>query len=70
MLKETWITDGRRVKDFTLYTGTLGTAYLLLKSYQVTNDANDLGLCNAIIRVCDAASSGTEYAKKKRLTLE
>ncbi|RRT52276.1 hypothetical protein B296_00040612 [Ensete ventricosum] len=34
VVKETWLRNGRRVKDFTLYTGALGTAFLLFKAYQ------------------------------------
>ncbi|MFS8023447.1 putative six-hairpin glycosidase-like superfamily [Helianthus anomalus] len=34
---ETWEFTGQKVKDNSKYTGTLGTAFLLLKSYHVTN---------------------------------
>ncbi|KAK1284278.1 hypothetical protein QJS10_CPB21g00558 [Acorus calamus] len=34
IVRETWRGGGRRVKDFTLYTGSLGTAFLLFKAYQ------------------------------------
>uniref|UniRef100_A0A1D1ZAY8 LanC-like protein 1 n=1 Tax=Anthurium amnicola TaxID=1678845 RepID=A0A1D1ZAY8_9ARAE len=61
VVKETWFSCGRRVKDFTLYTGALGTAYLLFKAYQVTNDKNDLNLCAEIVRACDIASRGSGY---------
>ncbi|KAK4369151.1 hypothetical protein RND71_012943 [Anisodus tanguticus] len=44
-----------------LYTGTLGTAYLLFKSYQVTGSKDDLALCREIIQACDAACAGSRY---------
>ncbi|KAF5741502.1 GCR2-like 2 isoform 1 [Tripterygium wilfordii] len=53
---ETWGLGGQRVRDFTLYCGTLGTAFLLFKSYQVTNNMNDLTLCLEIVKACDSAS--------------
>ncbi|PWA66777.1 Lanthionine synthetase C-like protein [Artemisia annua] len=56
---ETWGYTGQKVQDFTIYTGTLGTAFLLLKSYQVTNNKNDLDLSSEIIKACDSASSGS-----------
>ncbi|KAE8687787.1 LanC-like protein GCR2 [Hibiscus syriacus] len=42
---ETWGVTAQNVSDFTLYCVTLGTAFLLLKSYRLTNYANDLYLC-------------------------
>lgn len=54
MVKET-----RRSKDWTLYTGSLGTAFLLLKSYLVTKDAADLSLCAEIVGSCEASSRGS-----------
>lgn len=59
MVKETWIAKGKRVRDYTLYTGALGTAFLLFKAYQVTGDKNDLALCSEIIKACDSASQGS-----------
>ncbi|XP_042519441.1 lanC-like protein GCL2 [Macadamia integrifolia] len=56
---ETWGLRGRRVKDFSLYTGALGTAFLLLQSFQVTNNRDDLNLCSDIVRACDSASRGS-----------
>jgi hypothetical protein len=41
---ETWGLGGQVVHDFTLYSGNLGTALLLYKSYQVTSNENDLSL--------------------------
>ncbi|KAJ9549243.1 hypothetical protein OSB04_021786 [Centaurea solstitialis] len=45
-----------RINDFTLYTGALGTAFLLFKSFQVTHNSNDLHLSSQIIKACDSAS--------------
>ncbi|KAK1309526.1 hypothetical protein QJS10_CPA09g01582 [Acorus calamus] len=56
IVRETWRGGGRRVKDFTLYTGSLGTAFLLFKAYQVTDNRNDLSLCLEIVKACDAAA--------------
>ncbi|XP_027347495.1 lanC-like protein GCL2 isoform X2 [Abrus precatorius] len=53
---ETWGVSGQNVRDFTLYCGLLGTASLLLKSYQVTCNTNDITLCSQIVKACDAAS--------------
>ncbi|CAB4273560.1 unnamed protein product [Prunus armeniaca] len=59
ILTETWGATGQRVHDFTLYSGALGTALLLFKSYQVTSNTNDLSLCSQIIKACDSASLGS-----------
>ncbi|KAL5987660.1 hypothetical protein ACLOJK_035410 [Asimina triloba] len=56
IVKETWIRPGHRVRDFTLYTGSLGTAYLLFKAYEVTQNKSDLTLCMEIVKACEAAS--------------
>nr|XP_009400289.1 PREDICTED: lanC-like protein GCL2 [Musa acuminata subsp. malaccensis] len=61
VVKETWVRSGRRAKDYTLYTGAFGTAFLLFKSYQVTSNRSDLGLCNEIVRACDQASQGSPF---------
>ncbi|CAA6655679.1 unnamed protein product [Spirodela intermedia] len=61
IVEKTWAGCGRRVRDFTLYTGALGTAFLLLKAYQVTNNRSDLRLCSEIVQACDAASQGSGY---------
>ncbi|MED6189513.1 LanC-like protein gcl2 [Stylosanthes scabra] len=53
---ETWGLSGQRARDFTLYCGLLGTAFLLLKSHHVTGNANDLALCSHIVKACDSAS--------------
>lgn len=56
-LKETTVTKtSRSIQDFTVYAGTMGTAFLLLKSFQVTGNKNDLNLCSQIIKNCDSAS--------------
>ncbi|XP_027928070.1 lanC-like protein GCR2 [Vigna unguiculata] len=57
VVRETWGSRGKRVKDYTLYTGALGTAYLLFKAYQVTKDGNDLNLCSEIVEACHSASA-------------
>ncbi|KAJ7948625.1 LanC-like protein [Quillaja saponaria] len=54
--RETWGLSGKRVQDFTLYTGALGTAYLAFKAYLVTKNENDLKLCSDIVKACDSAS--------------
>ncbi|KAJ8567885.1 hypothetical protein K7X08_020607 [Anisodus acutangulus] len=59
VVRETWAAKGRSVHDYSLYTGTLGTAYLLFRSYQVTGNKDDLAHCSEIIRACDAACGGT-----------
>lgn len=64
VVRETWglSPSGKRVNDFTLYTGALGTAFLLFKSNQLTKDANDLKLCSQIVKACDSASADSGYA--------
>ncbi|KAK6785476.1 hypothetical protein RDI58_018931 [Solanum bulbocastanum] len=59
VVRETWAAKGRHVNDYRLYTGTLGTAYLLFKSYQITQNNDDLALCSDIIQACDAACNGS-----------
>lgn len=62
VVRETWGARGRRVTDYTLYTGALGTAFLLLKSYQITANNDDLSLCLEIIKACsDTASHASGY---------
>jgi hypothetical protein len=58
VVEETWVKAGRKVTDYTLYTGSLGTALLLFKSFQVTGDRGDLALAADIVRACDEASRG------------
>lgn len=57
---ETWERSGKRVRDYNLYTGVLGTAYLLFKSYQVTRNEDDLKLCLENVEACDVASRDSE----------
>ncbi|WCJ30694.1 Glutathione S-transferase LANCL1 [Euphorbia peplus] len=59
IVMETWGMNGQNVQDFTLYSGTLGTAFLLFKSYQVTDNKNDLLMCLEIIKACDSASASS-----------
>ncbi|KAM6600855.1 hypothetical protein CsatA_020464 [Cannabis sativa] len=56
VVRETWGLSGKRIHDYTVYTGTLGTAYLVFKAYQVTKNHNDLKLCLEIVQACDSAS--------------
>ncbi|KAL1221968.1 LanC-like protein GCR2 [Cardamine amara subsp. amara] len=60
VLWETWERSRKRVRDYNLYTGVIGTAYLLLKSYQVTRNEDDLKLCLEIVEACDVASRDSE----------
>ncbi|KAK8698625.1 hypothetical protein V6N13_114736 [Hibiscus sabdariffa] len=53
---ETWGVTAQNVSDFTLYCGTLGSAFLLFKSYRLTDNANDLSLCLAMVDACNSAS--------------
>ncbi|CAA2995773.1 lanC GCL2 [Olea europaea subsp. europaea] len=53
---ETWGLSGQRVEDFSLYCGSLGTAFLLFKSFQVTHNKIDLNLCSEIVKACNEAS--------------
>ena len=58
---ETWGLTGQHVRDFTLYSGVLGTAYLLFRAYLVTANKTDLGLCSEIVKACDSASLGSRF---------
>ncbi|ESQ30138.1 hypothetical protein EUTSA_v10011533mg [Eutrema salsugineum] len=60
VVRETWERSGKRVGDYSLYTGVLGTAYLLFKSYQITRNEDDLKLCLEIVEACDVASRDSE----------
>lgn len=51
------------MKDYTLYTGDLGTTYLVFKAFQVIKHLDDLNLCLKIVKACDSAS-----AKSSRVT--
>ncbi|XP_078161654.1 lanC-like protein GCL2 isoform X2 [Carex rostrata] len=61
IVNETWIRTRQKVTDYTLYTGALGTAFLLFKSYQVTGSREDLSLSAEIIQACDTASKGLPF---------
>lgn len=61
-MNETWGLSGKRVQDYTLYTGALGTAYLLFKAYQVSKNDSDLKLCSDIVKACDSASRDSGYS--------
>ncbi|KAL3509404.1 hypothetical protein ACH5RR_028805 [Cinchona calisaya] len=56
ILVETWGLSGQKVDDFTIYSGALGTALLLFKSFLVAKNVNDLSLCSQIVKACDSAS--------------
>lgn len=56
---ETWGRSGKRLNDYTVYTGALGTAFLVFKAYQITRNKKDLDLCKDIVQACDSASSGS-----------
>ncbi|XP_047333328.1 lanC-like protein GCL2 [Impatiens glandulifera] len=57
---ETWgISRRLRERDYSLYVGALGTAFLLFKSYQVNQNRDDLNLCSEIVNACDSASSSS-----------
>ncbi|CAN6282607.1 unnamed protein product [Urochloa humidicola] len=58
VVEETWVKAGQQVTDYTLYTGALGTAFLLFKSFRITGDRRDLALAADIVRACDEASQG------------
>ncbi|KAL5736268.1 hypothetical protein ACOSQ2_031056 [Xanthoceras sorbifolium] len=57
VVDETWGLSGKRVKDYSLYAGALGTAYLVFKTYQLTQNENHLKLCSDIVKACDSAST-------------
>ncbi|KVH99114.1 LanC-like protein, eukaryotic, partial [Cynara cardunculus var. scolymus] len=59
IVTETWGNIGKRLKDYTLYTGALGTAFLVFKAYQVSHNKKDLKLCKDILKACDSASHGS-----------
>lgn len=44
-------------KNLSIYTGTLGTAFLCFRAYQATGNLQDLHLCRDIIQACSAASA-------------
>lgn len=67
VVRETWGSIGKHVKDYTLYTGALGTAYLVFKAYQVTKNRNDLNLCSQIVKACDSASINSRYLVHGRI---
>lgn len=63
IVAETWVglNNGQNVGDFSLYSGALGTAFLLFKSFQVTKDEKDLSLCSEIVKACDSSSLHSRY---------
>ncbi|PRQ31358.1 putative lanthionine synthetase C [Rosa chinensis] len=61
VVMQTWGVSGKRVEDYTMYAGALGTAWLAFKAYQVTNNHTDLKLCSDIVKACDIASRDSGY---------
>ncbi|KAK8945013.1 hypothetical protein KSP39_PZI007617 [Platanthera zijinensis] len=61
VVSKTWIHAGSRAKNPDVYTGSLGTAFLLFKKYQVTKDRRDLDLSGDIVKACDSASKGSPF---------
>ena len=61
-MNETWGLSGNCVQDCSLYTGALGTAYLVFKAYQFTQNENHLKLCSHIVKACDSASTDSGYS--------
>ncbi|KAI3820579.1 hypothetical protein L1987_08127 [Smallanthus sonchifolius] len=59
IVMETWGSIGKRLNDYTVYTGALGTAFLVFKAYQITHNNKDLDLCKHILKACDSASFGS-----------
>ncbi|KAK3199097.1 hypothetical protein Dsin_022512 [Dipteronia sinensis] len=59
VVNETWGLSGNRVQDYSLYTGALGTAYLVFKAYQFTQNKTHLQLCSHIVKACDSASTNS-----------
>ncbi|WCJ32158.1 LanC-like protein GCR2 [Euphorbia peplus] len=56
VVQESWVSIRKPLQDYSLYTGLLGTAFLLFKSFQLTNNTNDLQLSSRILNACDSAS--------------
>ncbi|XP_075482042.1 lanC-like protein GCL2 [Primulina tabacum] len=57
IVASTWGITEQHVQDFSLYAGSLGTAFLLSKSFQLTGNASDLSLSLEIIKACDSSST-------------
>ncbi|KAL4335423.1 hypothetical protein GQ457_07G008910 [Hibiscus cannabinus] len=56
IILETWGVTAQNVSDFTRYCGTLGSPFLFFKSFQLTDNANDLSLCLVMVDACNFAS--------------
>jgi hypothetical protein len=56
VVQATWVRNGPRVIDPTMYTGVLGTAMLCFKVFLVTNSIPDLVLASEIVDTCCAAA--------------
>lgn len=58
VVQATWSnTSATPRKNLSIYTGTLGTAFLCFRAYQATGNLQDLHLCRDIIQACSAASA-------------
>ena len=69
IMLETWGMTGQHVQDFTLYCGTLGTAFFLFRAYLVTNNHNDLALSSQIVKACDSASINSRFSPHSSYSL-
>ncbi|KAK0602785.1 hypothetical protein LWI29_036940 [Acer saccharum] len=71
VVNETWELSGNRVQDYSLYTGALGTAYLVFKAYQFTQNENHLKLHVTFIcgraGVCALGAVLAKHAGDERL---
>ncbi|TXG67070.1 hypothetical protein EZV62_008345 [Acer yangbiense] len=71
VVNETWGLSGKRVQDYSLYTGALGTAYLVFKAYQFTQNETHLKLRVTFIcgraGVCALGAVLAKHAGDERL---
>lgn len=68
VLQATWIRDGPRVSDPTMYVGMLGTAFLCFKFYETTGSKEDLDLCCEIVDSCATAAETMKQYGFSKLT--
>ncbi|KAH9559155.1 hypothetical protein CY35_06G044100 [Sphagnum magellanicum] len=60
VIQATWMKNGPRVSNPTLYVGTLGTAFMCFKAYLTTGSKQDLIDCCDIVDSCCAAAMTVE----------
>ncbi|KAK8955823.1 hypothetical protein KSP40_PGU020250 [Platanthera guangdongensis] len=60
-VEKTEVVGGDCPKTPDLYTGSLGTTFLLFKKYLVTKDRRDLYLSGDIVKARDSASKGSPF---------